>query len=66
MKCYSEPVGVIRGVLCRVSGCESWFVMPSLWLLSMVCYAEPVVVNYGVLYGASGCELWCAIRSQWL
>jgi hypothetical protein len=48
MVCYTEPVVVNHGVLCRASGCKSWCVLLSQWVGIMVCYAEPVVVNHGV------------------
>jgi hypothetical protein len=66
MMCNSETVVVNHGVLCWVSGCESWWVMMNQWLRIMVCYAEPVVVNHGVLCWASDCESWCAMLRQWL
>jgi hypothetical protein len=64
MMCYIEPVGVIHGVLCWASGCESWCVMLNKWLWIMMCYAEPVAVNHGVLRWGSGCESWCAMLRQ--
>ena len=66
MACYSAPVVVNHGVLCRVSGCESWCVLLSKWLLIMVCIAEQVIVNHSKFYCASGSESWCAMLNQWL
>jgi hypothetical protein len=57
---------VNHGVLCRASGCESWCVLLSKWLLIMVCIAEQVIVNHGESYCESGCESWCVMLSQWL
>ncbi|SMN17155.1 hypothetical protein CRYPD_11 [uncultured Candidatus Thioglobus sp.] len=47
MACHTEPVVVNHGVLCGASGCESWCVIQSQWLLIMVINDEPVVVNHG-------------------
>ena len=55
MAYYTEPLDVNHGVLYGASGCESWCVILSHWLLVMMCIAEPVAVNHGVLYLASGC-----------
>ena len=56
MASYTGPVVVNHGVLYRASGCESWCVLLSQWLLIMVCIAEQVIVNHGEFYCASGCE----------
>ena len=48
MACYTVPVVVNHGVLCRASGCESWFVILRQWLGIIGYYAEPVVVNHGL------------------
>jgi hypothetical protein len=61
MACYTEPVVVNHGVLSGTSGCESWCVMLSKWLLIMVCIAEQVILNHGKLCCPSGCELCCAM-----
>jgi hypothetical protein len=47
MACYTEPVVVNNGVLCRASGCESRCFIMSQWLLIMVCITEQVIVNHG-------------------
>ena len=52
MVCYTEPVVVNHGGLCRASGCKSWCVLLSYCLWVMVSYAEPKV-NYGVYCRAS-------------
>jgi hypothetical protein len=54
MACYTEPVAVNHGVLCGASGCESWSVILSQWLLIMVCNDEQVIVNHGELCCAGG------------
>ena len=66
MACFAAPVVVSHGELCQASGCESWCVMLTQWLLIMDCYAVPKVMNHGVLYGASDCESWCAMLCKWL
>ena len=66
MACYTEPVVVNHGVLYGASGCDSWCVMLSQWLLIMKCIAEQVIVNHGELCCASSCESWCAMLSQLL
>ena len=66
MACYTESVLVNHVVLWRASGCESWCILLSKWLLIMVCIAEQVIVNHGEFYSASGYESWCVILSQWL
>jgi hypothetical protein len=48
MMCYAEPMVRNHGLLCCVSGCESWFVLLSQWLWIMVYHAEPVVVNHAL------------------
>jgi hypothetical protein len=50
MACFAEPVIVNHGVIYGASGCDSWRVILSQWLLIMVCYAAPVAVNHGVLF----------------
>jgi hypothetical protein len=55
MACYDEPVVLNRGVLYGDSGCESWCVILSQWLLVMICIAEQVIVNHGEFYYVSGC-----------
>ena len=50
MACYVEPVVVNHSVLSGASGCDSWRVILSQWLLIMVCYAAPVAVYHGVLF----------------
>ena len=66
MRCYSEPVVVNHGVIYWTSGCESWFVMLSQWLWTMVWYTAPVVVKRGDLCWTSGCESWCVMLSKWI
>jgi hypothetical protein len=58
MACYTEPVVVDHGMLYGASGCESWCVILTQWLLVMMCIAEPVAVNHGLLCCTSGCESW--------
>ena len=53
-----SPVVGNHGVLCRTSGCESWFVVLCQRFWIMVSYAEPVIVNHGVVCWDSGCESW--------
>ena len=66
MVCNAQPVVVNHGVLCCGSGCESWWVIMTRWVLIMVCYCEAVMVNHGVLCWTNGYVSWCAILSQWL
>jgi hypothetical protein len=49
-------VVVNHGVLVWASGCESWCVILSQWLLIMDCSDVPKVVNYGMLYLVSAFE----------
>ena len=56
MVCYPKPLVVKHGLLCLASGCESWFILLSQWLLIMACNSERVVVNHCPLYGANGWE----------
>ena len=55
MVCYAEPVVVNHGVLCGASGCESWCVLLSKWLLIIVYIAEEVILNLGEFYCTSDC-----------
>jgi hypothetical protein len=47
MTSYTKPVVVNHGVLCGASGCESWCVLLSQWLLIMMYIAEKVILNLG-------------------
>ena len=55
MVCNSEPVVVNHGLLCGASGCESWCVLLSQWLLIMMYIAEEVILNLGEFYCTSDC-----------
>ena len=50
------PKVVKYGKLYCASGCDTWCVLLSQWLLIMVYIAEQVIVNHGEFYCASGCE----------
>jgi hypothetical protein len=53
MAFYTKPVVVNHGVLCGASGCESWCVLLSQWLLIMMYIAEEVILNLGEVYCTS-------------
>ena len=55
MASYTMPVVVNHGVLCGASGCESWCVLLSQWLLIMMYIAEEVILNLGEFYCTSDC-----------
>ena len=48
--CNALPNVVNHGVLHLASGCESWRVILSQWLLIIVFIVEQVVVNHVVLF----------------
>jgi hypothetical protein len=60
---YCKPVVVNHGVLCWASGCESWCVLLSQWLLIMVCFTEPVNTPWLITTGSVNHTM---IHNHWL